>query len=166
MRAVEEIDSLALASGDPSPALELQQQAVPVVNSSRGESPRATDTSAASAAGAATRIGDEPKSELINLASRMMHPTRRRHLITPDYPGQTLQEPGNMALGNVAASCPISSDRAIRLKNPRLKLVHLTIGRVVMVVMHQWITTREATRGIELPRASVLMLTSLKRPGT
>uniref|UniRef100_A0AAV1TV69 Uncharacterized protein n=1 Tax=Peronospora matthiolae TaxID=2874970 RepID=A0AAV1TV69_9STRA len=42
-----------------------QQQAVPVVNSPRGESPDGTDTSAASAEGTANRDVDEPKIEII-----------------------------------------------------------------------------------------------------
>uniref|UniRef100_A0AAV1UFN3 Uncharacterized protein n=1 Tax=Peronospora matthiolae TaxID=2874970 RepID=A0AAV1UFN3_9STRA len=66
MRAAEESTSLASAAGDPSPAIAIEQQAVPVMNSPRGESPRATVTSAAAAAVAATRNADEPVIKLIS----------------------------------------------------------------------------------------------------
>uniref|UniRef100_A0AAV1UR87 Uncharacterized protein n=1 Tax=Peronospora matthiolae TaxID=2874970 RepID=A0AAV1UR87_9STRA len=65
MRGVEESSSLASGSGDPSPVVAIRQQAVPVVNSPRGESSRATDTFASSAAGAVTRKVDKPGIELI-----------------------------------------------------------------------------------------------------
>uniref|UniRef100_A0AAV1VEB4 Uncharacterized protein n=1 Tax=Peronospora matthiolae TaxID=2874970 RepID=A0AAV1VEB4_9STRA len=57
----------------------------------------------------------------------MMHPTRRRHLTPPDHLGRTLQEPGRLALGNVAASCQRSSSRVILPTNPRLTQVYPTI---------------------------------------
>uniref|UniRef100_A0AAV1UA28 Uncharacterized protein n=1 Tax=Peronospora matthiolae TaxID=2874970 RepID=A0AAV1UA28_9STRA len=63
MRAAEESSSLASAAGDPFPAVAIQQQAVPAMNSPRGESLRAIATSAASAAGAATLNVDEPEIE-------------------------------------------------------------------------------------------------------
>uniref|UniRef100_A0AAV1TVC3 Uncharacterized protein n=1 Tax=Peronospora matthiolae TaxID=2874970 RepID=A0AAV1TVC3_9STRA len=68
MRASEEGVSLASAAGNPSSAVAIQRQAVPVVNSSRGESPRGTDSSASFAAGTAGTANhnvDEPETELI-----------------------------------------------------------------------------------------------------
>uniref|UniRef100_A0AAV1V7I8 Uncharacterized protein n=1 Tax=Peronospora matthiolae TaxID=2874970 RepID=A0AAV1V7I8_9STRA len=56
MRADEERYSFASAAGDASPA---------VANSPRDESPRATDTSATSAAGTANRNVDKPGIDLI-----------------------------------------------------------------------------------------------------
>uniref|UniRef100_A0AAV1U540 Uncharacterized protein n=1 Tax=Peronospora matthiolae TaxID=2874970 RepID=A0AAV1U540_9STRA len=65
MRAVEESSSFALAAGNPFPAVAIRQQVVPLVNSPRGKSPSVIDTSAASAAGTATRNVDEPRIEII-----------------------------------------------------------------------------------------------------
>uniref|UniRef100_A0AAV1TAS6 Uncharacterized protein n=1 Tax=Peronospora matthiolae TaxID=2874970 RepID=A0AAV1TAS6_9STRA len=66
MLEAEGSSSLDSAAGDSSPAVAIQQQAVPVVNSPRGASPSATDTSTACAAGAANRNPDESEIELIN----------------------------------------------------------------------------------------------------
>uniref|UniRef100_A0AAV1VAI2 Uncharacterized protein n=1 Tax=Peronospora matthiolae TaxID=2874970 RepID=A0AAV1VAI2_9STRA len=44
MRAAEEGSSLASAAGDPPPDAAIQHQAVPIVSSPRGDSPRATGT--------------------------------------------------------------------------------------------------------------------------
>uniref|UniRef100_A0AAV1TJA5 Uncharacterized protein n=1 Tax=Peronospora matthiolae TaxID=2874970 RepID=A0AAV1TJA5_9STRA len=65
MRAAQEITSQASAASDYSPAVAREQHAVPVATLTRGESPRATDASAASAADAATHNLDEPETELI-----------------------------------------------------------------------------------------------------
>uniref|UniRef100_A0AAV1UHU9 Uncharacterized protein n=1 Tax=Peronospora matthiolae TaxID=2874970 RepID=A0AAV1UHU9_9STRA len=65
MCATEESTSHALSGGGHSPAVSSEQQAVPVATSSRGESPCTTDTSAASAAGNATRNLNDPETELI-----------------------------------------------------------------------------------------------------
>uniref|UniRef100_A0AAV1TXA2 Uncharacterized protein n=1 Tax=Peronospora matthiolae TaxID=2874970 RepID=A0AAV1TXA2_9STRA len=65
LRAAEESSSQASATGGLLPAVAVQQQAVPVVKSPRGESPRATDTSSVYAAGATTHNADEPEVELI-----------------------------------------------------------------------------------------------------
>uniref|UniRef100_A0AAV1USP4 Uncharacterized protein n=1 Tax=Peronospora matthiolae TaxID=2874970 RepID=A0AAV1USP4_9STRA len=65
MRAAKKSSSLAIAAVDASPANEIQQHAVPSAKSPRGESPRATDSSAASAAGVTIRNLDEPEIDLI-----------------------------------------------------------------------------------------------------
>uniref|UniRef100_A0AAV1U3R6 Uncharacterized protein n=1 Tax=Peronospora matthiolae TaxID=2874970 RepID=A0AAV1U3R6_9STRA len=65
MRAAAFCTYLASAAADRSPAIASEEQAVPVVNSSRGDSTRATDTSAASAASTANCNEDEPELELI-----------------------------------------------------------------------------------------------------
>uniref|UniRef100_A0AAV1VGS7 Uncharacterized protein n=1 Tax=Peronospora matthiolae TaxID=2874970 RepID=A0AAV1VGS7_9STRA len=65
MRAAEESSSLASAARGHSPAIASEKQAVPAATSPCGESPHATDTSAASAAGAVNRNVDEPEKEPI-----------------------------------------------------------------------------------------------------
>uniref|UniRef100_A0AAV1UIV0 Uncharacterized protein n=1 Tax=Peronospora matthiolae TaxID=2874970 RepID=A0AAV1UIV0_9STRA len=66
IHAAEDSSSLASAAGDCAPAVAIQQQAVPVVDSSRGESPRVADTPAADAAGDTTSNADETEIELIS----------------------------------------------------------------------------------------------------
>uniref|UniRef100_A0AAV1TT86 Uncharacterized protein n=1 Tax=Peronospora matthiolae TaxID=2874970 RepID=A0AAV1TT86_9STRA len=65
VHAAEESSYLASVAGDPSPAVAIQQQAVPAVNSPCGKSPRAADTSAASAVDTANRNEDNFEIELI-----------------------------------------------------------------------------------------------------